>query len=186
MRMKGVGAGRSGLDDDELIAADPGPAIGDGGGIAPGSGRAGPRAHPARRSRYRSRGIFQETEPALGGYRRPRGKAKLSICAEGGSALPCGSPIAGGSMNAPGSRDRHWHDPTLGASHLGHSLLGDPPLGDPWSTPLEQIDVSDARIFQNDVWPDWFARLRRDDPVHYALQTVSSDHFGRSPNTKTS
>ena len=40
-------------------------------------------------------------------------------------------------------------------------------LGDPWTTPLDQIDVTDARIFQNDVWPDWFARLRRDDPVHY-------------------
>jgi cytochrome P450 len=41
------------------------------------------------------------------------------------------------------------------------------PLGDPWTMPLEQIDVSDARIFQNDVWPGWFARLRRDDPVHF-------------------
>ena len=45
--------------------------------------------------------------------------------------------------------------------------LAPPPLGDPWSVPLETIDVSDARIFQNDVWPDWFARLRRDDPVHF-------------------
>src|SRR3984957_5443649 len=42
------------------------------------------------------------------------------------------------------------------------------PLGDPWTLPLEQIDVADARIFQDDVWPDWFARLRRDDPVHFA------------------
>jgi cytochrome P450 len=42
------------------------------------------------------------------------------------------------------------------------------PLGDPWTMPLEQIDVSDARLFQDDVWPGWFARLRRDDPVHYA------------------
>jgi len=40
-------------------------------------------------------------------------------------------------------------------------------LGDPWTIPLDQIDVADARIFQNDVWPDWFARLRRDDPVHF-------------------
>ena len=44
---------------------------------------------------------------------------------------------------------------------------GEPPLGDPWALPLDKIDVSDARIFQNDVWPDWFARLRRDDPVHF-------------------
>ena len=42
------------------------------------------------------------------------------------------------------------------------------PLGDPWTMPLEQMDVSDARIFQDDVWPDWFARLRRDDPVHHS------------------
>ena len=40
-------------------------------------------------------------------------------------------------------------------------------LRDPWTIPLDQIDVTDARIFQNDVWPDWFARLRRDDPVHF-------------------
>jgi cytochrome P450 len=42
-----------------------------------------------------------------------------------------------------------------------------PPLGDPWTTPLDGIDFSDARLFQDDVWPDWFARLRRDDPVHF-------------------
>ena len=44
-------------------------------------------------------------------------------------------------------------------------------LGDPWTLPLDQIDVSDARIFQDDVWPDWFARLRRDDPVHYTADS---------------
>jgi cytochrome P450 len=41
------------------------------------------------------------------------------------------------------------------------------PLGDPWTMPLDRIDVADARIFQDDVWPDWFARLRCDDPVHF-------------------
>ncbi len=44
----------------------------------------------------------------------------------------------------------------------------DPPLGDPWTMPLDQIDVADARVFQDDVWPAWFARLRRDDPVHFS------------------
>jgi cytochrome P450 len=43
-------------------------------------------------------------------------------------------------------------------------------LGDPWTVPLDQIDVADPRIFQNDVWPDWFARLRRDDPVHFTAE----------------
>jgi len=41
------------------------------------------------------------------------------------------------------------------------------PLGDPWTMPIDQIDVSNAKIFVHDVWPDWFARLRRDDPVHF-------------------
>jgi cytochrome P450 len=48
------------------------------------------------------------------------------------------------------------------------------PLGDPWTTPLDEIDVADARIFQDDVWPDWFARLRRDDPVHF----IGDSQFG--------
>ena len=51
------------------------------------------------------------------------------------------------------------------------ALLGPEALGDPWSTPLDRIDVTDARIFQDDVWPDWFARLRRDDPVHYTADS---------------
>jgi cytochrome P450 len=44
-------------------------------------------------------------------------------------------------------------------------------LGDPWTIPLNQIDVADPRIFQSDVWPDWFARLRRDDPVHFTADS---------------
>ena len=44
-------------------------------------------------------------------------------------------------------------------------------LGNPWTMPLDQIDVADARIFQNDVWPGWFARLRRDDPVHFTADS---------------
>ena len=48
------------------------------------------------------------------------------------------------------------------------------PLGDPWTMPIDSIDVGDARIFQDDVWPDWFARLRRDDPVHYS----ANEQFG--------
>ena len=39
--------------------------------------------------------------------------------------------------------------------------------GDPWTIPLDQLDVADPQLFQDDVWPDWFARLRRDDPVHF-------------------
>ena len=47
-------------------------------------------------------------------------------------------------------------------------------LGDPWTIPLDQLDVADPQLFQDDVWPDWFARLRRDDPVHFHKES----HFG--------
>lgn len=45
------------------------------------------------------------------------------------------------------------------------------PLGDPWATPLDRVNVSDARLFRDDIWYDWFARLRRDDPVHYTAES---------------
>ncbi len=33
--------------------------------------------------------------------------------------------------------------------------------------PLDQIDISRPELFQNDTWHPWFARLRREAPVHY-------------------
>jgi cytochrome P450 len=35
------------------------------------------------------------------------------------------------------------------------------------SVPLDAIDVSDPQIYQDDTWYPYFARLRREDPVHY-------------------
>ena len=49
-------------------------------------------------------------------------------------------------MNAPVDFDHRTHAATL---------------------PLEQIDVSDPRLYFDDVWYPYFERLRRDDPVHY-------------------
>jgi len=41
------------------------------------------------------------------------------------------------------------------------------PQGDAWTMDVRDIDVSDPALFQNDtLWP-YFARLRRDDPVHF-------------------
>ncbi|MEH6634441.1 MAG: cytochrome P450 [Halioglobus sp.] len=40
-------------------------------------------------------------------------------------------------------------------------------LVDPILTPLESIDVSDPRIYENDAWRPYFARLREQAPVHY-------------------
>ncbi len=38
---------------------------------------------------------------------------------------------------------------------------------DAWSMPLDRIDVSQPRLYQEDSWGPYFARLRRDDPVHH-------------------
>ncbi len=38
---------------------------------------------------------------------------------------------------------------------------------DAYSLPLDRIDVSDPKLYQDDIWPPFFERLRREDPVHY-------------------
>jgi cytochrome P450 len=42
---------------------------------------------------------------------------------------------------------------------------------DPSSIPLERIDVSDSELFETDTHWGYFARLRREDPVHYCAQS---------------
>ena len=44
-------------------------------------------------------------------------------------------------------------------------------LPDPLTTPLAQIDVSDARLYEQDAWRPYFERLRAEDPVHYQAQS---------------
>ena len=38
---------------------------------------------------------------------------------------------------------------------------------DPWSVPLHEIDVSNPYLYSEDTWHGFFARLRREDPVHF-------------------
>jgi cytochrome P450 len=40
-------------------------------------------------------------------------------------------------------------------------------LPDAQSMPLAQIDVSDPRLYEQDAWRPYFARLRQEDPVHH-------------------
>ena len=49
---------------------------------------------------------------------------------------------------------------------MNASVHFDPAL-DAYATPLDQIDVSNPRLFQDDVYYPYFERLRREDPVHY-------------------
>ncbi|HEV2187445.1 MAG TPA: hypothetical protein VGR70_09570, partial [Stellaceae bacterium] len=50
-----------------------------------------------------------------------------------------------------------------------------PPLDDAGHSanriPLDAIDVSDPQIYQDDAWYPYFARLRREDPVHYCRES---------------
>lgn len=45
-------------------------------------------------------------------------------------------------------------------------------LPDALTMPLEDIDVSDPRLLELDAWRPYFARLRREDPVHYQANSA--------------
>ena len=48
-------------------------------------------------------------------------------------------------------------------------LAKDPPpvIVDPYSVPIEDINVIDGRLFQQDLHWAHFKRLREEDPVHF-------------------
>jgi cytochrome P450 len=46
-------------------------------------------------------------------------------------------------------------------------VLPSGPLQDPAATPLDKLDVSDSRLYQQDAWRPYFARLRQEDPLHF-------------------
>ena len=39
------------------------------------------------------------------------------------------------------------------------------------AVPLEKVDVSRAELFRDDTWRPWFARLRKEAPVHYLAES---------------
>ena len=41
------------------------------------------------------------------------------------------------------------------------------PLPDAMAIPLAEMDISDPRLLEQDAWRPFFARLRREDPVHF-------------------
>jgi cytochrome P450 len=43
--------------------------------------------------------------------------------------------------------------------------------GDVWTMPLTRIDVSDPRLYQEGIYDPYFARLRREDPIHYCAES---------------
>jgi cytochrome P450 len=51
------------------------------------------------------------------------------------------------------------------------------PRADAASLPLDRIDVSQPRLYQDDIWQPYFDRLRRDDPVHWCEGSVYGDYW---------
>ena len=37
----------------------------------------------------------------------------------------------------------------------------------PYSEDLNSLNFSDGRLFETDIWQQYFKRLREEDPVHY-------------------
>ena len=56
---------------------------------------------------------------------------------------------------------------TVVTKHSSRSLVG----RDPWTIPLDEIDLAHPGIWQANEFLPFLARLRRDDPVHYCAQS---------------
>ncbi|MDE0856604.1 MAG: cytochrome P450 [Nevskia sp.] len=52
-----------------------------------------------------------------------------------------------------------------------------PSPGPAYAIPLDQIDVSNPELFRNNTMWDYFARLRREDPVHYCGQSLFGSYW---------
>ena len=51
------------------------------------------------------------------------------------------------------------------------------PVNDPWSMPIADIDLSEASRYANDTVHPYFARLRRDAPVHHCAESASGPYW---------
>jgi cytochrome P450 len=68
-------------------------------------------------------------------------------------------------------------DDDRGASYMTASTAPTAHQHDAWHTPIEQIDVSRAELYASDSHGPWFARLRRDDPVHYCASSSTGPYW---------
>src|SRR5215475_4119420 len=51
------------------------------------------------------------------------------------------------------------------------------PREDAYSKPLDKFDVSDPRLYQDDVWYPYFERLRREAPVHWCRESLYGPYW---------
>jgi len=50
-------------------------------------------------------------------------------------------------------------------------------IPDPWSIPLEDIDVSQSALFENNAHGPYFKRLRQEDPIHYCHDSAFGPYW---------
>src|ERR1700748_2286004 len=60
--------------------------------------------------------------------------------------------------------------------HMNAPVSTDP-REDAYAIPLSQIDVSQPRLYQDDIWYPYFERLRREDPVHYTQDGMYGSYW---------
>jgi cytochrome P450 len=48
---------------------------------------------------------------------------------------------------------------------------------DAYAIPLDRIDVSQPRLYQEDIWHPYFERLRREDPVHWCEKGMYGSYW---------
>jgi cytochrome P450 len=51
------------------------------------------------------------------------------------------------------------------------------PSSEAWTMPLDKFDVSDPKLYQDDTWYPYFARLRREAPVHYTADSAFGPYW---------
>jgi len=51
------------------------------------------------------------------------------------------------------------------------------PADDAYALPLDKIDVSNPKLYQDDVWYPFFERLRREDPVHWCQDGMYGSYW---------
>ncbi len=51
------------------------------------------------------------------------------------------------------------------------------PTEDAYALPLDKIDVSNPKLYQDDIWYPYFERLRREDPVHYTKDGMYGSYW---------
>jgi cytochrome P450 len=54
------------------------------------------------------------------------------------------------------------------------------PSSQAWTLPLDRLDVSDPRLYQDDTWYPYFERLRREAPVNYVPDSAYGPYWAVS------